>query len=56
MGNIGMVAGFALISGAITEASVEYAIKEKFPGKMGELNANVAADAFDYVSSHIKRA
>ena len=26
-------------------------IKEKFPGKMGELNANVAADAFDYVSS-----
>ena len=55
MSNVGMVAGFASITGAITKASVEYAIKEKFPGKMGELNARVATEAFDYVSSHIIR-
>jgi len=55
MANVGMVAGFASIIGAITKASVEQAIKEKFPGKMGELNARVATEAFDYVSSHIIR-
>jgi len=55
MSNVGMVAGFASITGAMTKASVEYAIKEKFPGEMGELNARVASEAFDYVSSHIIR-
>ena len=51
MANVGMVGGFASITGAITKASVEHAIKEKFPGKLGELNAVVAAETFDYVSS-----
>jgi len=51
--NVGMVGGFASITGAITKASVEQAIKEKFPGKIGELNAHVAAEAFEYVSSNI---
>ena len=51
MANVGMVAGFAAVTGAITKASVEHAIKEKFPGKLGELNAVVAAETFDYVSS-----
>ena len=50
--NVGMVAGFASITGAITQSSVEHAIKEKFPGKIGELNANVANEAFHYISSH----
>ena len=53
--NIGMVSGFASITGALTKDSVEDAIQEKFTGKLGELNANVAADAFNYVSSHIVR-
>jgi len=52
MANVGMVGGFASITGAITKASVEQAIKEKFPGKLGALNAQVASEAFDYVSSH----
>ncbi len=51
MANVGMVGGFAAVTGAITKASVEQAIKEKFPGKLGELNAVVAAETFDYVSS-----
>ena len=53
MANVSMVAGFASITGAITKASVECAIKEKFSGKTGELNAQVADDTFDYVSSHL---
>jgi pyruvate ferredoxin oxidoreductase gamma subunit len=56
MANVGMVAGFASLTGAITKASVEHAIKEKFPGKLGELNAVVAAEIFTYVSSHTANA
>jgi pyruvate ferredoxin oxidoreductase gamma subunit len=55
MANVGMVAGFAAVTGFITKDSVEYAIKKKFKGKMGELNAIVAAEAFEYVSSHVVR-
>jgi pyruvate ferredoxin oxidoreductase gamma subunit len=51
MANVGMVGGFAAVTGALTKASVEHAIIEKFPGKLGELNAVVAAETFDYVSS-----
>jgi len=51
MANVAMVAGYASITGAITNASVEHAIKEKFPGKLGEMNVVVAAGTFDYVSS-----
>jgi Pyruvate/2-oxoacid:ferredoxin oxidoreductase gamma subunit len=51
MANVGMVGGFAAVTGAMTKASVEQAIKEKFPGKLGELNAVVAAETFAYVSS-----
>jgi len=53
LANVAMIAGFASITGAISKASVEDAIKDKFPGKIGELNVHVAADAFDYVASHI---
>lgn len=51
MANVGMVAGFAAVTGTITKASVEHAIKDKFPGKLGELNAVAAAETFAYVSS-----
>ena len=55
MANVGMVAGFAAVTSAITKASVEHAIKEKFKGKIGELNAVVAAEAFDYLLSNVVR-
>ena len=51
--NVGMVSGFASITRALTKGSVEYAIHKKFSGKVGDLNAQVASEAFDYVSSHI---
>lgn len=51
LANSALVAGFAAMSGALTEHSVEKAIKQKFPGRVGELNVEVAAEAYDYVSS-----
>lgn len=54
--NIGMVAGFAALTGAVTKASVNQAIKEKFPGRIGELNASVAAEMYDYVAANLAKA
>jgi pyruvate ferredoxin oxidoreductase gamma subunit len=51
--NIGMVAGFAALTGEIAKASVNQAIKEKFPGGMGELNVAVAAEVYAYVSANL---
>ncbi len=51
MANVGMVAGFASITGVITKSSVEFAIQRKFSGKMGELNTKVATEAFNYILS-----
>lgn len=53
--NIGMVAGYAALTGDITKASVNQAIKDKFPGGMGESNAAVAAEVYDYVAAHMVR-
>lgn len=50
--NVGMISGFASLTGAFSKESVQNAIKEKFPGKLGELNVQVASEAFDYVASH----
>lgn len=54
--NIGMVAGYAALTGEVTKASVNQAIKDKFPGRMGELNAAAAAEVYDYVAAHMVRA
>ena len=46
--NIGMVAGFAAVTGVISKAAVQRVITEKFPGKLGELNWKVASEVFDF--------
>ncbi len=51
--NVAMVAGFSAITGAISKTSVESAIIEKFPQKIGELNVRVVDETFIYVSSHV---
>ena len=56
MANVGVVAGFASITGTISKASIEYAVKEKFSGKLGALNVQVVDEAFAYVSSHLAQA
>ncbi len=45
--NAALLGGFAAISGQIRLSSVEKAIREKFPGDVGEANAAAAKEAFD---------
>ena len=44
--NTGLVAGFAKLTGSLTKESVEKAIREKFPGRLGEVNAQVASKVY----------
>lgn len=53
--NIGMVAGYAALTGEITQASVKQAITGKFPGKIGELNAAVAAEVYAYIAANLAK-
>jgi pyruvate ferredoxin oxidoreductase gamma subunit len=53
--NIGMVAGYAALTGEVTNASVNQAIKDRFPGGMGGLNVAVAAEVYDYVAANLAR-
>ena len=53
--NIGMVAGYAALTGEVTQVSVNQAITEKFPGKIGELNAAVAVEVYAYVAANLAK-
>lgn len=53
LANAALVAGFAALTQEISLASIEEAIQQKFPGVVGELNIQVAREAFDYVGSHV---
>jgi len=52
--NAALIGGFAAITGQLKLASVQAAIREKFPGSVGEANAAAATEAYDYVASHLK--
>ncbi len=56
MANIGLIAGFAALTGAITKVSVKEAIRKKFPGPIGELNMPIVEESFEYVSSCLIKA
>lgn len=45
--NTGLVAGFAKLTGFLSRQSVQKAIREKFPGRLGEVNAQVASTVYD---------
>lgn len=49
--NAALLGGFAAISGEVSLASVEKAIRDKFPGPVGEGNAKAAAAAFHAIES-----
>ena len=51
--NAPLLGGFAAITGLIRLASVETAIRQKFPGPVGEANTAAAREAYDYVTTHI---
>lgn len=45
--NAALLGAFAAVSGQLEMASVSRAIREKFPGPIGEANVAAAAEAFD---------
>ncbi len=49
--NTALLGGFAAITGWITLASVESAIRHKFPGALGGANAAAAREAYDQVTA-----
>ena len=48
--NAALLGGFAAITGAIELASVVAAIRQKFPGKIGERNVAAATEAYNYAT------
>jgi pyruvate ferredoxin oxidoreductase gamma subunit len=50
--NAALLGGFAALTGAVSLGSVLDAIRERFPGPVGEANAKAARDAFDDVAQH----
>jgi pyruvate ferredoxin oxidoreductase gamma subunit len=54
--NAVLVGGFAALSGLISLDSVAAAIREKFPGKLGDGNAAAATAAYDLVRRETKEA
>ncbi len=51
--NAVLLGGFAALSGAVSIGSVAAAIRERFPGPIGERNVTAAEKAFEYVERHI---
>ena len=49
LANASLLGGFAAITGLIQLSSVESAIRQKFPGTVGEANAAAAREAYDAV-------
>lgn len=50
MANAALVAAFAAMTQLVSQASVEKAIQQKFPGKLGVLNTMAATEAYGYVA------
>jgi len=51
--NVPLLGGFAAMSGLFDILAVIRAIREKFPGRLGELNVDAATAAFQVVTSDI---
>ena len=51
MPNAALLGGFAAISGQISFEAVAKAIREKFPGKVGDSNVLAARAAYELVSA-----
>jgi len=50
--NVALIGGFAALTGAVTLEAVQQAVRQRFSGAMGELNAAAAAKAYDDVDAH----
>ncbi len=54
--NAALLGGFAALTGLLRLDSVAAAIREKFPGKVGEGNVAAAEAAFAYVEEEMREA
>ncbi len=52
--NAALLGGFAAVSGVVSLASVVAAIREKFPGSVGDANAAAAEAAYEFVQNEIR--
>ncbi|HVD00441.1 MAG TPA: 2-oxoacid:acceptor oxidoreductase family protein [Candidatus Dormibacteraeota bacterium] len=52
--NTVLLGGFAALTRQVSLESVLEAIRQRFPGAMGEANVIAATDAHDFVSSHLE--
>jgi pyruvate ferredoxin oxidoreductase gamma subunit len=50
--NTQMLGAFATLTGVIDLASVQSAMRHKFPGSLGEANAAAEKDGYDYVLTY----
>jgi pyruvate ferredoxin oxidoreductase gamma subunit len=53
--NTALLGGFAALTGVVSLASVQCAIRQRFAGDVGEANAEVAAAAYDHVHGSMRR-
>ncbi len=56
LANAPLLGGFAALTGLIRLASVESAIRQRFPGAIGEANAAAAREAYEQVTSSVMEA
>ena len=54
--NTALVGGFAALTGLLTKLSVQRAIRQKFSGHLGEQNACIAGEAYEYLASQMTPA
>jgi len=52
--NAVLLGGFAALSGLVSLAAVQHAIRDTFSGKVGQANQAAAAEAFEYVSRQLQ--
>jgi pyruvate ferredoxin oxidoreductase gamma subunit len=52
--NTVLLGGFAALTRQVSLESVLEAIRQRFPGPMGEANVAAASDAYDFVCSHLE--
>ena len=56
MPNVVLLGGFAALSGVIDIPALAKAVRDKFPGKIGEDNIVAATAAFEYVQKEMQEA
>jgi pyruvate ferredoxin oxidoreductase gamma subunit len=54
--NAALLAGFAAVSGRISLASVNAAIRERFPARIADANVAAAAEAHEFVTQEMREA